>query len=646
MASKERPTRRGERNKGDSLAELEQILNGAARSKVQTGTSDEAVPEIPPETKKLEEEELGKIEAPVDARIAAEQAPATATVEPGKPKTIPPELKAVFGDEEVPLQTLKMYGGLKNTITKQSVIDRLTADKAKRKRKEEQTEAKPKEPKPRLKGKPGQMRDAEVEPSQIVTPLDKSEVEAGKIDAEMKSFMAEQRVAAEARKGQEAEPMPAVFRSNRIPTLGDVVEEGQTQGIPGSEGTPKENRENFLNVMKLAKEKLGWWSSSEERLIRRSQELDVQAEKIGGMERFFRKMGEEYNKLGWKTKLAVGIGLGVGYGAALSAVSVPGIIGFIGLIGVQRTAGLMTMYLKYEKNSHDEKLGKEKAMAKAMLYTAAMTAGMAYLSKEISDHDLIHRTREWLGNMLGHQTPTPTPEAAAPAPEAPAVPAAAPEVPAPPVSAPEAAIVPPAAEVPQPAAAAAAGEAAAPAAPAATEAPVPVLEIPDVSVEATPGKGYEYMMKRLWEGLQERGLDASQYPEGSDIRQLLDAKPETIDKVGHQIAADERHGFFRPDGTSVRIDKGMEMSFGVRGELHLSNAERDLTWAPKHLPTTPAYHPEAPAAHVETPSVVEDSTAKAESENFAPAEPNNEFPPTTSGAKFSDSAFAVLSSTT
>lgn len=242
------------------------------------------------------------------------------------------------------------------------------------------------------------------------------------------------------------EPEPAVFRKNRerlIPTLTDVVELPGQRGVaetaeqapearpfgvgteirddgmeyvnilPGSaggEGTPKEWHEKLKALIENAKGKVEWWKSSEEHLIRRSEELNVAAEKIGWGEKKFRWLGEQYNKFGWKTKLAVGIGLGIGYGAALSAVSLPAIFACIAGIGAQRAAGLATMYLKYEKarpygDRNQEGFwnwsgSREKAMMKSIVYTAVMTGGMAYMAKEISDRDLVHRTKEWLGGMM------------------------------------------------------------------------------------------------------------------------------------------------------------------------------------------------------------------------------------------------------
>src|SRR3989338_1705447 len=97
-------------------------------------------------------------------------------------------------------------------------------------------------------------------------------------------------------------------------------------------------------------------------------------------------------------------------------------------------------------------------------------------------------------------------------------------------------------------------------------------EIPTVAVKS--GQGYEWMAKRMWEQLQEKGLDPSQYAEGSDVHKLLDATPETINKVIHDIA--KEHGFFNPDGTSAQINLGSQMTIGGEGELRINYGGADF----------------------------------------------------------------------
>lgn len=134
---------------------------------------------------------------------------------------------------------------------------------------------------------------------------------------------------------------------------------------------------------------------------KRSNELDGEAQKLG-LEGVFRSLGEKYNKLGWKSKLAVGLGLGVGT-ALFSSASLPAAIACMSGIAIQRIAGMASMFLKFEKNSHEEKWGKEKAMGKAVLYTAGMTAGMLVLIAGVKEgidfanqHDFGNATQEWL----------------------------------------------------------------------------------------------------------------------------------------------------------------------------------------------------------------------------------------------------------
>jgi hypothetical protein len=107
------------------------------------------------------------------------------------------------------------------------------------------------------------------------------------------------------------------------------------------------------------------------------------------------------------------------------------------------------------------------------------------------------------------------------------------------------------------------------------------------TVGASAGHGYEYMAKRLWEQLQEKGLDPSQYAEGSDIRRLIEADASSIDKVVHQIAADPEHGFYNADGTNVLITLDSHMTINADGNIQLDDAVK----APEDAPVTPSYPP-------------------------------------------------------
>ncbi len=430
--------------------------------------------------------------------------------------------------------------------------------------------------------------------------------------------IAEQKVTAEP-KGQNVVPVGEVRKfDEKGAEYVDFVE------VPGAAASPEEvpeptpadaeTRKDKRNVLRGligrlvegTKEKIEWWKSSEEHLIRRKAELDAEAEKIGGIEGLFRSMGEKYNKLNWKTKLAVGASLGVG--AALTGGTLAMTIPLL-FIAAQRAAGLSTMYLKFEKDSHQEKWGKEKAFLKAGIYTVLMGVAIKEAIEYASETDLAHaaqvKVENWLGGVLGHEAPpavAEAPQAAAPSPEVPQPAAAGASAPTPEASATYGYEY---------------GDAAAPPEVAPVEGqtdpgyitseavvtPADGAEGLSIEVKATAGKGYEYMMKRVWEQLQdlkEQGLDPSQYDKGTDIRQLLDANPKDIDALVHNLASDKAHGFFNPDGTSIRIDADARMTIGSDGQLHLIDPiHGDMTRAVEGMRTTPVY----PAAFTTQPTI-------------------------------------------
>lgn len=354
------------------------------------------------------------------------------------------------------------------------------------------------------------------------------------------------------------------------------------------------------------------WQKQAEMLKQRSAELDTEAAKMGRVEKLFRALGEGYSKLGWKSKLAVGVGLGIGAGVSAAAVSLPAIMAFTFGIAAQRTAGLASMYLRFEKTS----ASKERAMMKAMLYTAGMTAGIAYAVREISETEIAQKTAEWLkehypftgGEAKVHSPQMPgttySPEAEQVMHPAPAVATSVPEAPS-----------------------------ASEAVPAHTGVAAP--EMP--SVEASAGHGYDYMAKRLWEQLQEKHLDPNAFPEGSDVRTLLNADDKSIDSVVHRLALS--HAMVGADGaSSAIISPDAHMTIGADGRLEfegvLKAPEPEVSFTPEgHMPDaatelTAAQQVEAPAGvpsvegTVETPAI-----AGAPAENLV-SEPAAESMPT------------------
>ncbi len=396
---------------------------------------------------------------------------------------------------------------------------------------------------------------------------------------------------------------PAVWRKSEEMTRKEAQEELQRLV---AEATAKADAEKETKQEKEP-------ATPGEMLAVRSQELDAGLAKMGKVESGFRRLGEKYNKMGWKTKIAVGLTLGVGAGIA-SGASLPAAFACLTGVAAQRVAGLSTAFLKFEK-SELEKGGthaKEKAMVKAILFSAGMTLAMSELIREVSQSDWAAHVREWLGDKLGHHAAAPmasqTSEAPTLAPHASSVPDATPP-PAPP-------------EVPQAAATAAPAAEAAPA----VAAPAPIAEAPVVSVGAS-SHGYEGMLKDLIKQLPDQppaGMQAN-----SDIERLFDAKahPEKINGVIHRLAMD--HKFFG-EGGSVVIDKSAHLSIGADGALHFSDAAHgDIVNAAEGMKLSGAPHIEAPVpsapvpedAHIEAqppPSVeTNDLTAAQEAHEAA-----------------------------
>jgi hypothetical protein len=402
---------------------------------------------------------------------------------------------------------------------------------------------------------------------------------------------------------------PAVFRHNRDgwrtdwgktevqvepPLSGPELPPTETWQSPKSEGTLAENKsrlkstvDSLMKKMELAKEKFDWYKSSNEGLIRRSEDLTAQLEKVGGVEKGFRWLGEKYNKLGWKSKLAVGASLGLGavFTAGTGAIAIP-----LALIAGQRIAGLSTMYLKFEKNLHEEKWGKEKAMLKAGVYTVlmgvAMKEAIEYASGTAPAHWAQEKVEGWLGTMLGHKEPpsklpdwvnmpkhAPSGVSHLPV-ESSAVATAANEG----ISA-----AAPTPDVSHAAAAAAAG--------AHEVAAAAKVEMPTVGASS---HGYEGMLKDLIKQLPDKPPVGMK--EGSDLAKLFEAKanPESIGTAIHKLAMD--HKFFTDQG-SFRIDTSAHMSVDPHGNI-LFNGE---VQAPAGVHFTPALSAEAPAPHIAPP---------------------------------------------
>lgn len=517
---------------------------------------------------------------------------------------IPSELAAIFGDK-VPVDVLDLYTRLNGNGKKEGYLEKLRADVAQSKKKSEKPSASStaRSAKKSIARRsldidlpePSLAAEAKEEPLSAtgvsipaiervpfdphsVLSVDESTLNASQyaVNPEMQADMDALSVAG-ARNALETDVQEQINRNKKTRARGEFIAgagERAVEDVPMMDGTPKEWKQKLIELVgkfgEGAKEKtVGGAERMTTYLSGRLGELDTAI--AAKTEKGFRSLGEWYGKLGWKSKLAVGLSLGIGMGVSAAAgASIPAALGlvFTGAgIGAQRIAGLSAMFLKYEKSAQDGKWGKEKAMGKAILYTAGMTGAMMLLVEGVKEAiDFANQPQKdeailrWIGSMTGDKTLAPDAE--------------------------------PGAEIPAPAM----GEVTPAAAP---EAVAPAtIEMP--TVKASAGHGYEYMMKRLWEDLHTKGVElpANANPD-SDLARLLAADEDSIDKLVHEIASDSRHQFFRADGSSVLITPDSQMTIGSRGELFLSDAGRELQVAPAHVAVTPAAFT---APHVESPA--------------------------------------------
>lgn len=305
---------------------------------------------------------------------------------------------------------------------------------------------------------------------------------------------------------------------------------------------------------------------------------------------------ESYNKLPFRQKAYMTAAL-IGGSAVASAAALPTISSILaGAMYSMRGfggAGFMLNRRKATERSGHFLFNKSEKVKNVY---AALTGALYMGTTAAAGHWATDKLAHWLGNMFGH-TPVHSVEVPKPVAEA--------KLPITPI---DLHATEPSITISNPPTPSLVGET--------VTAAVPSPEIPTLSVEAQGGHGYEYMMKRLWEQLQQKHIDPSQYPEDSDIHKLLLADSNSIDKVVHQIAADPKHAFFNTDGTSVQINAGTQMSMGPDGEVHLSTGGHDVIKAPEDAPTTSSYPPGASPSAPEVPAApetpVSDSGAPAE----------------------------------
>jgi hypothetical protein len=273
---------------------------------------------------------------------------------------------------------------------------------------------------------------------------------------------------------------------------------------------------------------------------------------------------ESYNKLPPRQKLYITAAL-IGSSSVAAVAALPTLSAVLagGMYGVRALGGAgfalnrrKGMEARIEKNSEHwlaNKSGRFKNTYAAAL-GAAYTGGTA-----VAGHYAMESLADWLGHH--HLFSSAEESSASPYPEFVHEPVVAHTAPAP--GAGEAIVLPPAVEMP--------------------------------TADAVPGHGYEYMAKQLAEKLHEMHLNPNDYPEGSDIRQLLEANDSTIDGVVHNIAVNPEYHLFNADGTSVRIGLNAHMTIDADGQIRLDGAIK----ASEVVPVDSAPHPVEPTVSPE-----------------------------------------------
>ncbi len=469
---------------------------------------------------------------------------------------------------------------------------------------------------------------------------------------ELDAFMAEER----------AKPAPpAVVADER--SLREVYDESLDNDPSLQPDTPKGWRnklgsiiERLTGTSNIAVSKEGSAATRAEQLKQsldsRSQQLDVRMQALPASIRRINRIVESYNKMHWSKKLGISAAL-VG-GGLLTAGTFPMIAAAIGgAAGAQRVIAGYGLALTMQKKL-DAHVAKDpdgwisriyNSRTEAQKAVIALTVAAAYMgvgagaiygaTQLIKEGAHVLLQTEWLGHMMNKMgdvwdglrkegielgkeagtggvtsgsTPKVTPHAeVTPGPgsssvvaeKVPTIPTMAHELETPaegyaiPDSAPEVKSTIPDDLV---------GEGPKVIGPEATEV---------ASVHATKGKGYEYMLKSLVRDLQVRtDLDIRNFPEGSDIRRLLEVDPTQIDAELHKIAA-ENHYFDQGSERSVLIKPESVMSVDANGDIWVDG---EPIFAADDAKTTPPYHP-SPKVSIEaapSPEVSAESAASTE----------------------------------
>lgn len=376
-----------------------------------------------------------------------ETVPAEKAQQPNKKENsgknrIPEELKEIYGSS-VPREVLETYTKLRKEGTKRSYLARLRVEKAEKTHGREAFESVVSETMDRLK---------DVDTSGMRTEYSNTKP-LGWMQKDMNALKGGAEFAADAVAESRADfvvPMPYIGGTPFDSEPSEVDEKSPSDFSPSEPApeivptdVPVESTEAPLaldsaDIPGYIKESLaagetpaGWksmlrelvgkfgegvserFTNSKNYLDERAKELDAKAE-MSGLEKWTRNIGEKYNKLSTIHKLGIGVTLGVGT-AVGAAFSLPlALTGVAGLV-LQRAAGAAGMFVSIEKKLQEKKVGesyqwmavKERAALDALLYTAVMGTAISKSLEVARDYELVEKTREWLGSMLGHSATAP-----------------------------------------------------------------------------------------------------------------------------------------------------------------------------------------------------------------------------------------------
>ncbi len=285
--------------------------------------------------------------------------------------SIPSELTEIYGDNIPPAEVLETFTKLKSKQKKDGYLAKVRADVEKEREREEKKAKRP------AGGKKSAGTKAGDEGSDSPVAIELGSERQAREEKEAAREVAEAAFSGGLDIDLTEPSEPAVLAEEIVtpveaaalitPNPEEAIDLGHAREMAETkqEGTPKEWRDKLRGLIEGAKGRFGRserGDSLEAALEARSKALDAEAKGLGPkVEGFIRSIGEDYNKLSFKKKVALGALLGVG-AAVSSGVSAPLAAAFAVNLGLQRAAGMASMFMKFEKHLQDTVEGVSKGL--------------------------------------------------------------------------------------------------------------------------------------------------------------------------------------------------------------------------------------------------------------------------------------------